>query len=80
MQKIADNVYVDTELWGANTGFVVTREGLVMIDTPQYPVDAVRWQDVVAEYGPVRYIIYTEPHADHWSGGYFFPGPLHFFG
>ncbi len=74
MQKISDNVYVDTGLWGANVGCVVTREGVVMIDTPQYPVDALRWRDEIAQYGPVRYIIYTEPHADHWSGGGFFTG------
>ncbi|MFC1977519.1 MBL fold metallo-hydrolase [Chloroflexota bacterium] len=76
MQKITDNVYVDTELWGANVGFVVTKEGVVMIDTPQYPIDALRWRDEVAKYGPVRHIIYTEPHADHWSGGYFFKGTV----
>jgi len=47
-----------------------------LIDTPQYPKDAVVWRDVVKKYGPVRYIIHTEPHADHFGGDYFFEGSI----
>ena len=76
MQKITDNVYVENQLRGANIGFVVTTEGVVMIDTPQYPIDAIRWRDEIAEYGPVRYIVNTEPHGDHYFGNYFFEGTI----
>jgi cyclase len=54
----------------------VTGEGVVMIDTPQLPVDAVKWRDEIAKYGPVRYLINTEPHWDHFSGNYFFQGTI----
>ena len=76
MQKISDNVYVETELLGCVHGFVVTKEGVVMIDTPQMPADAVRWRDEIAKHGPVRYLINTEPHGDHFTGNYFFGGTV----
>ena len=61
MQKITDNVYVETEYRGCNPGFVVTKEGVVMINTPMIPTDATRWCDEIAKYGPVRYLINTDP-------------------
>jgi len=76
MQKITDNVYVETGFRGCNPGFVVTKEGVVMIDTPQMPADAIRWRDEIAKHGPVRYLINTEPHADHFTGNHFFEGTV----
>ena len=76
MQKITDNVYAETEFRGCNPGFVVTREGVVMIDTPQMPADAIKWRDEIAKHGPVKYLINTEPHGDHFTGNYFFEGTV----
>lgn len=76
MQKISDNVYVETGFRGCNTGFVITKEGIVMIDSPQMPGDALRWRDEISKYGEVRYLINTEPHGDHFSGNFFFPGTV----
>ncbi len=76
MQKISDNVYAETGFQGCNPGFVVTSDGVVMIDTPQMPADAVRWRDEIAKHGPVRYLINTEPHGDHFTGNYFFEGTV----
>ena len=76
MQKITDNVYAETGFRGCNSGFVVTRDGVVMIDTPQIPTDAVKWRDEIAKHGPVRYLINTEPHGDHFTGNYFFEGTV----
>ncbi len=76
MQKITENVYAETGFWGCNPGFVVTKEGVVMIDTPQMPTDAVRWRDEIAKHGTVRYLINTEPHSDHFTGNYFFEGTV----
>lgn len=74
MQKITNNVYAETEFQGCNCGFVITGEGVVMIDTPQIPTDALNWRDEIAKHGKVRYLINTEPHGDHFSGNYFFKG------
>jgi glyoxylase-like metal-dependent hydrolase (beta-lactamase superfamily II) len=76
VQKISDNVYAETGFPGCNTGFVVTKEGVVMIDTPQMPTDAIKWRDEIAKHGPVRYLINTEPHGDHFSGNSFFEGTV----
>ena len=74
MNKIADNVYVETGFIGCNVGFVVTSSGVVMIDTPMVPEEAIKWRDHIADYGEVRYIINTEPHLDHYAGNHFFHG------
>ncbi len=76
MQKIGQNVYAETGFRGCNPGFVVTSEGVVMIDTPQMPLDAIRWRNEIAQHGPVRYLINTEPHGDHFTGNYFFEGTV----
>ena len=76
MQKITKNVYAETEFNGCNVGFVVTSKGIVMIDTPMLPSEAVEWRDKLAKYGKVRYLINTEPHQDHFSGNYFFKCPV----
>jgi glyoxylase-like metal-dependent hydrolase (beta-lactamase superfamily II) len=76
MEKITANVYAETGFRGCNPGFVVVREGVVMIDTPQMPLDAIKWRDEIANYGPVRYLINTEPHGDHYTGNHFFEGTV----
>ena len=76
MQQISANVYVETERKGANTGFVTTAEGIVMVDTPHRPSDALRWREEIARRGEVRYLINTEHHIDHFTGNYFFPGAV----
>jgi len=76
MQKITNNIFVETEFQGCNTGFVVTKEGIVMIDTPQMPEDAIKWRDEIANHREIRYVINTEPHGDHFTGNYFFDGAV----
>jgi cyclase len=76
MVRIAAQTYAETEFRGCNPGFVVTGEGVVMIDTPQLPQDALRWREEIARYGKVRYVINTEPHGDHFTGNFFFDGAV----
>jgi len=75
MKQITSNVFVETELRGSNHGFVTTSEGVVMIDTPYKPTDALKLKAEIAKHGELRYIINTEPHGDHWSGNAFFDAP-----
>jgi len=76
MQQVSANVYVETGFRGCNPGFVVTRDGIVMIDSPQKPSDCVKWQEEMKAKGEVRYLINTEPHGDHYTGNYFFAGTV----
>jgi cyclase len=76
MQKLTDNIFVETGLKGANHGFVMTSDGVVLIDTPHKPSDAVRLRGEIERRGPLRYIINTEPHGDHWTGNAFFQVPV----
>ncbi|MDO8567343.1 MAG: MBL fold metallo-hydrolase [Dehalococcoidales bacterium] len=80
MKQISANVYADDQhsvpprYRGSNPSYVTTSDGIVLIDTPMMPTDAVRWQKDLAKKGTVRYIINTHHHLDHISGNVFFPG------
>jgi cyclase len=74
MKQITSNVYVKCGLRGCNLGFVTTKEGVVMIDTPLHPTDTMNWREEIRRKGDVKYVINTDPHPDHNSGNYFFPG------
>ena len=76
MQKITENVHVETGFRGCNCSFVVTTEGVVMIDTPMVGAEAIKWRDEIARHGQLRYLINSEPHIDHISGNYYFGGTV----
>ena len=76
MEQVTSNVFVETGIRGCNPGFVTTSDGIVLIDTPQSPSDAVKWRAEIESHGDVRYIINTEPHGDHWTGNAFFNAPV----
>ncbi len=76
MRQITGTVYVETGLRGCNHGFVTTSEGVVMIDSPHKPTDALKLKAEIARHGQLRYIINTEPHGDHWTGNAFFDAPV----
>jgi cyclase len=67
---------VETGFRGCNTSFVVTGEGVVIIDTPMVPADAKKWRDEATKHGPIRYVINTEPHTDHAAGNCWFNAPV----
>ena len=76
MRKIAPNVYTEISGRGCNFSWVVTKEGVVIIDTPTVPSDAIKWHDEISKSGPIRYVINTEPHMDHFAGNSFMGGTL----
>lgn len=76
MRRVTANVYVETNSRGCNFSWVVTQEGVVVIDTPLVPSDAVKWREDITSYGPIRYVINSEPHMDHFSGNRFLGGTI----
>ena len=76
MQQLTSNVFVETEARGCDFGFVITSDGIVLIDTPHKPSTAMRLKAEIEKRGQLRYIINTEPHGDHWTGNAFFDAPV----
>ena len=74
MQQVTPRVYTDTTQRGCNPSFVVTSDGVVVIDTPQLPTRAVAMRKEAEAHGPIRYVINTEHHVDHIFGNYYFRG------
>jgi cyclase len=77
MRQLTRNVFVETEIRGCNHGFVTTSDGIVMIDSPHKPSDALKLKaEIDKRGGRLRYIINTEPHGDHWTGNAYFDVPV----
>ncbi len=74
MEQVTANVFTTTLLRGCNPSFVVTSDGVVVIDTPQLPTRAVAMRREAETHGPLRYLINTEHHVDHIFGNYWFKG------
>lgn len=75
MYQVTKNVYSETLIRGCNPSFITTSDGVFMVDTPQLPIDAMRWREHIMEArsGPIRYLVNTEPHADHITGNAYYP-------
>lgn len=74
MQQVTDRIMTETGIRGCNPSYVVTSEGVVVIDTPQLPTRAVAMREQAESHGPIRYLVNTEHHVDHIFGNYFFKG------
>jgi cyclase len=81
MQQIGKSIHVEDQFSvpplyrGSNWGYIITTEGVVMIDTPMVPRTALDYRDKIVKKGEVRYIVNTHHHVDHVTGNFFFPGP-----
>jgi glyoxylase-like metal-dependent hydrolase (beta-lactamase superfamily II) len=77
MRQLTRNVEVETGLRGSNHGLVTTSDGLVLIDGPHKPSDTLRLRAEIERRGqPLRYILNTEPHGDHWTSNAYFDAPV----
>src|SRR5688500_4180712 len=77
MQQLTSNVFVETGIRGCNHGFVTTSDGIVMIDSPHKPSDALKLKAEIARRGGrLRYSINTAPHGDPWAGNACFDAPV----
>lgn len=75
VQEIAPNIFVESGYHGANVAFVVTGEGVILIDSPMLPEEAHHWQGEIRKRTGERilYIINTDHHRAHIIGNQFFP-------
>lgn len=72
IERVTENVYACTDRRGCDPGYVVTKDGVVLIDTPQLPSDAVRMREEILKRGPLRFLINTEWHLDHIFGNHYY--------
>ena len=74
MDQVTQNIFTETKLRGCNPSYVITTDGVVVIDTPQLPTKAVAMRKEAESHGVIRYVINTEHHVDHIFGNYWFKG------
>lgn len=76
-ERIADDIYVFTSSLYAQVtaGAIMTKEGVVLIDTLFFPEETKEIRDFLeGRLGlTIKYVINTHYHADHTQGTYLFP-------
>ena len=78
VKKLAEGVYVHAGRgFESNSGIILTQDGVIVIDTGQNPYESRNIWATVRNLTsmPVRFVIDTEPHADHTTGHYMFSPP-----
>jgi glyoxylase-like metal-dependent hydrolase (beta-lactamase superfamily II) len=75
-ERVSDDIYVFTSSLYAQVtaAAVVTREGIVVIDTMPYPVETIEMIECLESLGqgPIKYLVNTHWHGDHTYGNYIF--------
>lgn len=69
MEQLTDNVFFYDCY--PTVGMVVTDDGVIAVDGPMRPSEAIAWRDFIAEKGPLRYLVNTEHHQDHIAANWF---------
>jgi len=74
-EELAPGVFINTHYRGCTPGFIYTEEGLVMVDSPLIPKQAIDWrQQIEDEYPghPFLYMVNTDHHRGHALGNQYF--------
>jgi cyclase len=78
VRKLEEGIYVYVgKNFNSNCGIVLTREGVVLIDSGHNSTDSRAILEAVKKLTPlpVRFLIDTEPHPDHTTGHFVFSPP-----
>ncbi len=74
-EELAPGVFINTNYRGCTPGFMYTEEGIIMVDSPLIPKQAIDWrQQIEDEYPdqPFLYMINTDHHRGHALGNQYF--------
>jgi len=75
-ERVSDDIYVFTSSLYAQVtaSAVVTREGIVVIDTLPFPAETREMIEFLNDLGqgPIKYLVNTHWHGDHTNGNYLF--------
>lgn len=69
MEQLTPNVFYMNRY--PTVGMVATPEGVVAVDGPMQPTDAVEWREFIETKGPLRFQINTEHHQDHVTSNWY---------
>ena len=72
MERVTSKVYAETKTRGCNPAFVITKKGIVFIDTPQWISTILSMKEEAEKHGKIKYLINTEGHIDHIFGNHWF--------
>lgn len=75
LEKVTEHLYVISSDLGGNTAFLITEEGVVVVDAKYFPYQGEQIVSKIREVTdkPIRYLIYTHYHGDHTQGAQAFP-------
>lgn len=74
-EELAPGIFINTHYRGCTPGFVYTEEGVVMIDAPLIPKQAIDWREQIEEEypgDPLLFMINTDHHRGHALGNQYF--------
>ncbi len=74
-ERLASGIFINSHYRGCTPGAVYTEEGIVLIDTPLIPRQALDWRTQIEEEFPgipFRYLINTDHHRGHALGNQYF--------
>ncbi len=74
-EELAPGIFINTNYRGCTPGFIHTDEGIIMVDAPLIPKQAMDWRaQIEAEYpdSPFLYMINTDHHRGHALGNQYF--------
>jgi cyclase len=74
LRQITSRVHVEVAHLGSNNSIIVGDDGLILVDSPHRPTDAIRWNETASQFGESRFVVNTDHHPDHtignfWQGG-----------
>lgn len=74
-EELAEGVFINTHYRGCTPGFIHTDEGMVLVDAPLIPAQAMDWRAQIEDQypnEPFLYMINTDHHRGHALGNQFF--------
>ena len=74
-EELAPGVFINNHYRGCTPGFIHTDEGIILVDTPLIPKQALDWREQIEdEYPgePFLYLINTDHHRGHALGNQYF--------
>jgi cyclase len=76
LQPVAAQTWASLGKLGSNNGVIATPVGLVLVDVPHKPTDAVALSERLRDVGEVTWIIHTDHHIDHTLTNGLFDGTV----